>query len=75
LEMAAGEKHSKMKKRGISSLISTILIISFTIVIAAVVFIWGSDTFVKYKEKTEFESMGSLECATKTAINIKNSLH
>lgn len=59
------------QKRGISPLISTILIISFTVLIAAFVFVWGSDTFVKYKEKTEFESIGSLECATKTTMNIK----
>jgi len=62
-----------MKKRGVSPLISIILIISFTIVIAAFVFVWGSGTFVKYKEKTDFESTGSLECATKTAINIKKA--
>ena len=45
------KKYSKMKK-GISPLIATVLIIRFTIVLAAFVFIWGTDLFQKVQEQT-----------------------
>ncbi len=52
-----------MKKRGISPLISTILIIGFTIVLAAFVIQWGLGSFQKYKESSDFESRVALACS------------
>ena len=42
-----------MKKRGISPLIATVLIIGFTIVLAAVVIQWGGFLVNKLKQDSE----------------------
>ena len=41
-----------MKKRGISPLIATVLLIGFTIVLAALVFRWGGQFFNSQTEQT-----------------------
>ena len=42
-----------MKKRGISPLIATVLIIGFTIVLAAAIFQWGGSLVNKLKQDSE----------------------
>src|SRR3989344_7876392 len=61
-----------MKKRGISPLIATVLIIGFTIVLAAVVIQWGGSLVEKLKGQSE-GSLAKLTCAEKVNINIKDA--
>ena len=61
-----------MKKRGVSPLVATILIIALTIIISVFVFVWGADIFSSYKEKTTQESKVSLACA-QTFFNVKTA--
>lgn len=51
-----------MKKRGISPLIATILLIGFAIAIAAVVFTWGRGYITETAEKEGSLSQAQLEC-------------
>ena len=52
-----------MEKKGISPLIATVLIIGFIIVLAALVFLWGTDLFKKVQEQTSTESETKLSCS------------
>lgn len=62
-----------MKKRGISPLIATVLIIGFTIVVGSLILIWGGDLLDKIKSDTETKSLTKLTCATKINLNIINA--
>ncbi len=63
-----------MKKRGVSTLIVTVLIISFTIILSVMVMTWGTSIFSSYKAKTNQESGVGLECS-KVAISIKQACY
>jgi len=62
-----------MKKRGISPLIATVLVIGFVIVLGSMFMIWGFDFVKNYQERTEFKSKLQLECASKVNLNIKEA--
>lgn len=51
-------------KKGISPLIATVLVIGFTIVLAALVIQWGGQLVDKIKGETEVTSELSLTCST-----------
>lgn len=51
-------------KKGISPLIATVLIIGFTIVLAALVMQWGSGLFEKIKGETSISSEVNLICSS-----------
>src|SRR3989344_4009696 len=51
-------------KKGISPLIATVLIIGFTIVLAAMVMQWGGGLFTKIKSQTDISSEVSLICSS-----------
>ena len=53
---------NKKNKKGISPLIATVLIIGFTIVIAALVITWGTNLFKKTQESTGQQADISLAC-------------
>ena len=62
-----------MKKRGISPLIATVLLIGFTIVIAALVMIWGSNLVKERAEKIGAKSEAQISCAAKIEIDLKQA--
>ena len=55
---------NKKQKKGISPLIATVLIIGFTIVLAALVITWGTKLFKTTVGETETTSKFSLACTT-----------
>ncbi len=59
-----------MEKRGISQLITTILIIGFTIILAAVIFTWSTGVFTGYQKTTAEKAKADLQCA-QTFFNLK----
>lgn len=61
------------KKRGISPLIATVLLIGFTIAIISMVFIWWGD-FVKQKAiKEELKSDAERACMSYVDIDVKSA--
>ena len=61
-----------MKKRGISPLIATVLIIGFTIVLAAAIFQWGGTLVEKLKGQSE-EGLTKITCVSDVNIDIKQA--
>lgn len=59
-----------MEKKGISPLIATVLLIGFTIVLAAVVIRWGGDFINETTETTTCESDLATICATQLNVEI-----
>ncbi len=57
-------------KKGISPLIATVLIIGFTIVIAALVITWGTKLFKDTVSQTESTSKFSLVCTTGLKLDV-----
>lgn len=57
-------------KRGISPLIATVLIIGFTIVLAALVITWGTRLFKTTVEETELASKFSFACSTGLKLDV-----
>ncbi len=57
-------------KRGISPLIATVLVIGFTIVLAAMVITWGTRLFQTTVEETEAESKFTLACTTGLKVDV-----
>ena len=53
----------ELKKKGISPLIATVLLIGFTIVLAALVIQWGGDLFKTFQSQTGVSSEVSQACA------------
>src|SRR3989344_8590518 len=62
-----------MKKRGISPLIATVLLIGFTIVLAAAIFQWGSSLFEKIKAQSEEKALTKITCVSDVNIDIKQA--
>lgn len=58
------------KKRGISPLIASVLLIGFTIVLAALVFRWGGQLFQKTTSDTGCVSEGSIRCSQSVRVSI-----
>lgn len=62
-----------MQKRGISPLIATVLIVGFTIALAAIVITWGS-TFLKQIQASTEETAGKqLTCENDVGLVVKNA--
>tara|TARA_Y100000310_G_scaffold337122_1_gene423360 strand:- start:2807 stop:3286 length:480 start_codon:yes stop_codon:yes gene_type:complete len=61
-----------MNKKGISPLIATVLIIGFTVVLAAVVMNWGLDFFKGVTEETEQQTQQTLICASDLMFEISD---
>lgn len=64
-----------MNKRGISPLIATVLIIGFTIVLAALVFQWGGGVFKDIQEQTGEQSELSILCSSGVANTEVSAKH
>ncbi|MDP4012170.1 MAG: hypothetical protein Q8R00_01005 [Candidatus Nanoarchaeia archaeon] len=60
----------KMTKKGVSPLIATVLIIGFTVALAAMVMTWGSGFIKKTTEETEKSTAIALKCASELAFEI-----
>lgn len=70
--MASNKKDKKKdKKRGISPLIATVLIIGFTVALGAVVMIWGSG-FVKTMQESSEQSMEVSQTCAATMVGVDN---
>lgn len=61
-----------MEKRGISPLIATVLILGFTVALAAVIMTWGTAFTKKMQEQTEETSGIQVTCATDVIFDIKS---
>ncbi|HLC55856.1 MAG TPA: archaellin/type IV pilin N-terminal domain-containing protein [Candidatus Nanoarchaeia archaeon] len=61
------------KKRGISPLIASVLLIGFTIVLAALVFRWGGQLFNKTTQDTGCASEGSIRCSQSVKVSLSPS--
>lgn len=57
------KKRGKVSQKGISDLISNILIISFVIILAVIIFSWSYNYFEQYQQQKELESKVQLACA------------
>ena len=62
-----------MKKRGISPLIATVLLIGFTIVLAAAIFQWGGSLVEKLKAQSEEKALTKITCVSDVNIDIKQA--
>ncbi len=61
-----------MNKKGISPLIATVLILGFTIALAAIVMTWGKSFTQGLQESTEKSSESAILCATEINFKVKN---
>ena len=60
-------------KKGISPLIATILIIGFTIVLAALVMQWGTQLLKTQTEQTAMTSKAQIACSTEVDFNVDSA--
>lgn len=60
----------RLNKKGISPLIATVLLIGFTIVLAALVFKWGGVLFKETTQSTGCESQGRISCTSAVSISL-----
>ena len=58
------------KKKGISPLIATILLVGIVIVIAIIVWLWYNDVLTEYTQKTAEKSAAELACAQEVEIKV-----
>lgn len=61
-----------MEKRGISPLIATVLLLGFTVALAAVIMTWGTGFTKKMQEQTEETANIQMTCATDVVFDIKS---
>ena len=64
-----------MKKRGISPLIATVLIIGFTVALAAIIMTWGQSFIKKTQETTTETTNIALICAQEVKPDIKEACY
>lgn len=62
----------KKKKRGISPLIATVLILGFTVALAAIIMMWGSGFTRDVSESTEGSAKASIVCGQDVMFEIKD---
>ena len=60
------------KKKGISPLIATVLILGFTIALAALIMVWGQRFTTGMQKQTEETANTQIICATEVAFKIKD---
>ncbi len=58
------------KKKGISPLIATVLILGFTVALAAVIMVWGNRFTTTIQKNTEETATTTLSCATDVDLKI-----
>ncbi|MDP2907385.1 MAG: hypothetical protein Q8O03_05585 [Nanoarchaeota archaeon] len=61
-----------MKKKGISPLIATVLIIGFTVALAAIIITWSTGFTKKMQEQTEQTANTQVICATDVIFSIES---
>lgn len=61
-----------MEKKGISPLIATVLILGFTVALAAMIMTWGTGFTRQMQEQTEETSNIQVTCATDVAFDVKS---
>lgn len=59
-----------MKKKGISPLIATVLILGFTVALAAIIMTWGTSFTKGIQKGTEEEATAQIKCSTDVDIKI-----
>ncbi len=62
-----------MKMKGISPLIATVLILGFTVALAAVIMTWGTGFVKKMQETTEETAHKQMTCAIDVMLDIKKA--
>jgi flagellin-like protein len=62
-----------MTRKGISPLIATVLILGFTVALAAVIMIWGQSFTKKMQEATETTAQKQITCSTDVMLEIKHA--
>ncbi len=60
------------RKRGISPLIATVLILGFTVALAAIIMIWGQRFTTNMQKQTEETANTQIKCATDVDFKINN---
>lgn len=60
------------KKKGISPLIATVLILGFTVALAAIIMVWGQRFTVGMQKQTEETANTQMVCATDVDFKIKD---
>jgi len=60
----------RKNKKGISPLIATVLLIGFTIVLAALVMRWGGTLFRETTQTTGCEAQGRIACSSQVDISV-----
>lgn len=63
----------RITKRGISPLIATVLIIGFTVALAAVIISWGQTFTRNIQQQTETSSTEQISCATEVVFDVTNA--
>jgi flagellin-like protein len=61
----------RLNKKGISPLIATVLIIGFTVALAAVIMTWGQKFTKDIQEQTEETSGSQMTCANTNEVNFE----
>ena len=59
------------RKRGISPLIATVLILGFTVALAAVIMVWGQRFTTGMQKQTEETATTQMKCATEVDFRVK----
>ncbi len=60
------------KKKGISPLIATVLILGFTVALAAIIMVWGTRFTTSMQKQTEETANTQMKCATEVDFRISN---
>lgn len=61
-----------MKKRGISPLIATVLLVGFVVAIAVLVWLWYGTIIEERAQKVRDDTTGKFSCATDVSISVSN---
>ncbi|MFH1210471.1 MAG: archaellin/type IV pilin N-terminal domain-containing protein [archaeon] len=61
------------KKKGISPLIATVLILGFTVALAAIIMVWGQRFTTNMQKQTEETANTQIKCATDVDFKIKDA--
>ncbi|MBM3200741.1 hypothetical protein FJZ53_07415 [Candidatus Woesearchaeota archaeon] len=62
-----------MRKKGVSPLVATVLIICFTVFVFGVVMIWGTDFVKSLQESTEDKAFKSMTCSSDVGLTVKKA--
>ena len=62
----------KMSKKGISPLIATVLILGFTVALAAIIMNWGTKFTRDIQQSTSESATANIACSQDVVLNIRN---